>query len=160
MLLNLYPNENKFKLVTDITSRVSSSKEIRENVFLYEYYDVKDNETPEIIADKIYNDVNLHWVILLCNDIIDPVYDWVMSYEMLLAHAIKMYGEDNIYHTHHYEDENKNWVNSDYPNCRHVTNIEYLEQENEKKRSIKLLQPEYLSAFVDEVQTKLSAQID
>jgi hypothetical protein len=159
ILINLYDERNMYKLVTDITTRVASSAEIRENLFLYDYYDIRDGETPEIIADKMYNDSHLHWVILLCNDIIDPVYDWVLPYNILLQHVIDTYGEDNINKTHHYENENGDWVNSDYPNCYHVTNIEYAEQENEKKRQIKLLQPRYIAAFVDEVESKMKQQV-
>lgn len=159
MLINLYGDSNSYKLVTDITARVSGSSEIRKNMFLYDTYDVRDGETPEILADKLYGDPQLHWVILLCNDIIDPVYDWVISYEILMQHVIATYGEENIYHTHHYEDANGNWVSDDYPNALRVSNVEYAEQENEKKREIKILQPRYINAFVDEVETKMKQQV-
>lgn len=160
LAMNLYNDINKFKLVTDITSRVSSSKEIRENVFLYDTYDVHDGETPEIIADKIYGDPELHWVILLCNDVIDPNYDWVMPYDVFLAHVTATYGEENYYAVHHYEDEYGNWCDSSTPNSRAVKNIEYEEKLNEAKRQIKLIQSKYINAFVDEVETKLKTQIE
>ena len=32
---------------------------------LYDTYDVKNGETPESIAFKLYDDAELHWVILL-----------------------------------------------------------------------------------------------
>lgn len=160
MAMNLYGDANKFKLVTDITSRVSSSKEIRENVFLYDVYDVYDGETPEIIADKVYGDPQFHWVILLCNDIIDPVYDWVLPYDVFLEHVTETYGDDALYHVHHYEDEYGNWVDSTAPNCRAVQNIQYEEKINESKRQIRLIQSKYLNAFVDEVETKLKTQVE
>lgn len=160
MLLNLDGDLRSYKLVTDITTRVSGSSEIRKNVFLYDTYDIQDNDTPEIIASKVYNDPQLHWVILLCNDIIDPVYDWLLPYDMLLEHTIQTYGGvENIYKTHHYENENGDWVSADYPNAARITNMEYEERENEKKRTIRILQPTYVTAFVNEVETKLSQQI-
>lgn len=159
LLLNLDGAQNAYKLVTDITSRVAGSSEIRKNTFLYDTYDVQDHDTPEIVASKIYNDPQLHWVILLCNDIIDPVYDWVLSYDVLLQHVIATYGEENIYNTHHYENENGDWVSYNYPNAARITNMEFEEQENEKKRRIKVLQPRYVNAFVNEVETKLKQQV-
>lgn len=159
MLINLYNTAGAYKLVTDITTRVSGSSEIRKNVFLYDYYDIRDNETPEIIADKIYNDPQLHWVILLCNDIIDPVYDWVLSQEQLLAHVSATYGEDNINAIHHYEDELGNWVNANSPNGYAVSNMANAQKENESKRRIKVLQPRYVKQFVSEVETKLKQQV-
>lgn len=159
ILINLYGDTKSFKQVTDITSRAYSSKEIRENMFLYDYYDVQEGETPEIIADKLYNEPTLHWVILICNDIIDPVYDWVMTQDALLRHVIDTYGEENINNTHHYEDENGNWVGYDHPNAARLTNYEYEEQVNEEKRTIKILQPIYINSFVNDAQIKLSQQV-
>lgn len=159
LLLNMTGENTAYKLVTDITTRVAGSSEIRKNLFLYEYHDLRDGETPEIIADKVYGDPALHWVVLLCNDIIDPVYDWVLPYHILLQHVISTYGEDNINSIHHMEDENGNWVSEDHPNAAAITNMQHEEQMNEKKRSIKILQPRYVNAFVSEVETKMKQQV-
>ena len=32
---------------------------------LYDTYDVKNGETPESIAFKLYDDAELHWVVML-----------------------------------------------------------------------------------------------
>lgn len=159
MLINLYGKPTTYKLVTDITSRVSSSSEIRNNVFLYDEYTIGDGETPEIIADKLYNDSKLHWIILLCNDIIDPVYDWVLPHEELMQHVIDTYGEDHIFSTHHYELDSGDWCNEDYPFANRITNMQHEENENEKRRHIKILQSRYVNAFIDEVETKLKQQV-
>ena len=37
--------------------------------------------------------------------------------------------------------------------------MEYEEQEKEKKRTIRVLQPKYITAFINEVETKMSQQI-
>lgn len=160
LLLNLYEDATSYKLVTDITSRAYTSKEIRENMFLYDFYDIQDGETPEIIADKLYNEAAFHWVILLCNDIIDPVYDWVMTQDSLYRHVVETYGEDHINDTHHYEDGNGNWVGYDYPNAARITNMEYEESVNESKRRIKVLQPVYVNSFINDAQLKLRQQIE
>lgn len=160
MLINLYGTPYTYKQVTDITTRVVGSKEIKNNVFLYDYYDIQDGETPEIIADKLYDNPMLHWVILLCNDIIDPVYDWILPQDGLLRHTIATYGIDNISDTHHLEDENGNWVNDDYVGYTRISNFQYEDMENEKKRTIKVLQPIYVNSFVSEIEAKLRNTIE
>ena len=159
ILLNLEQKPNSFKLVTDITTRVTPSQEVMDNVYLYETYTVGDGESAETIANKRYGDPYLYWIIFMVNEIIDPVYDWVMSYDVLYAHAIAEYGDEGIYHTHHYEDEHGNWVGEHYPNARYVTNIQYLEEENEKKREIRLIQPAYISAFIEQTRQRMAEQV-
>ena len=46
---------------------------------MYDTYDVKEGETPEMIADKLYDDPELHWVVLMVNDITDRFHQWPMS---------------------------------------------------------------------------------
>ena len=159
IILNLTGDPLSYKLVTDITTRVSSSREVKDNIYLYETYTVGDGESAEIIANQRYGDPYLYWIIFMVNDIVDPIYDWVMSYDVLYAHAVAQYGEEGIYHTHHYEDEFGNWVPASHPNARYVTNLQYEEQENEKKREIKLIQPAYISRFIEETRAKMAEQV-
>lgn len=68
-----------FRLVPDITAKVKFLDEVFENSSLYYAYAVKDGESPEDIAFKLYGDPLKHWVILLANKINDPLYDWVLE---------------------------------------------------------------------------------
>ena len=65
----------EYKDVTNLLRRVGLRAKVRSNTLLYDTYDVKEGETPEIIAHKLYGDAELHWVILLVNDIIDIIID-------------------------------------------------------------------------------------
>ena len=47
-------NKNKDIIVKDITQNVRVRKEILANITLYDEYDIRDGETPEIIAEKVY----------------------------------------------------------------------------------------------------------
>jgi hypothetical protein len=42
-------------------------------------YHIKNGETPEIIADKLYNNPELHWLILLFNNTVNPYKDWPLD---------------------------------------------------------------------------------
>ena len=61
--------------MTDILSRVKLTANIKENLLEFDYYNVKDGETPEMIAHKYYDDPELHWTIFVANDIVDYYSD-------------------------------------------------------------------------------------
>jgi hypothetical protein len=70
-------------VVTNITSRVAFNDSLKTNSSSFYEYIVSDGETPEIIADKIYNNSNRHWIVLLMNNIIDPQFDWPLDEKSL-----------------------------------------------------------------------------
>lgn len=92
------------QLVKNILLRVALREEIKNNLTIYDEYDVKDGETPEIVADKFYNDPTLHWVILHINEILDPRFSWVHSVNNLSLYVSGKYNDVNG--IHHYEDDN------------------------------------------------------
>ena len=58
-------------VVTDITKRIGFEQEFKKNSAAYFKIVVTDDDTPEILAHKFYDDVEKHWIILMMNDIID-----------------------------------------------------------------------------------------
>ena len=68
-----------FKAVTNLLRRVGLRSNVRANALLYDTYDVKEGETPEMIASKLYGDPELHWVILMLNEVTDRYHQWPMS---------------------------------------------------------------------------------
>jgi hypothetical protein len=97
------------QLVTDITTRVTLSDEVKENLGLFDEYDIRDGETPELVADKFYGNPQLHWLILHYNEIIDPRFDWPLDTNNLNRYAAGKYA--NVNAVHHYEDANGNYSN-------------------------------------------------
>ena len=75
--------DGKFDLLTNIMTRVKLRDDIQDDIFAYDYYDVQDGETPEMIAYKYYDDSELHWTIFLANNIVDYYEDWPMSVQGL-----------------------------------------------------------------------------
>ena len=63
--------QGDFKDVTNLLRRVALNTKVKTNTLLYDTYDVKEGETPESIAFKLYGDAEFHWVIMLVNDITD-----------------------------------------------------------------------------------------
>jgi hypothetical protein len=69
--------------VTNIIARFSFESALKENSAVFYQYEIKDSDTPEIIASKFYDNAERHWIVLLFNDIIDPQYDWPLEYRVL-----------------------------------------------------------------------------
>jgi hypothetical protein len=91
------------KQLTDITANVRVRKTILENITLYDSYDILDGETPEIIAEKVYGNPELHWVVMLANQRYDYIKDFPISSHELDDLVTEKYGETNVYGIHHYE---------------------------------------------------------
>ena len=95
-------NGTDYKVVTDITRNVRVRKQILENIALYDYYDIAEGETPEIISERIYGTPYYHWVIMLVNQRYDYVNDFPLTQLELDAHIDKKYS-DKKYHVHDYK---------------------------------------------------------
>ena len=156
--------DGKYKVMTDILSRVKLTANIKENLLEFDYYNVKDGETPEMIAHRYYGDVNLHWTILVANDIIDYYDDWPMSTQRFEEFVKEKY--DNPGAIHHYEinqtsgdttvtiDVGMN--TSDYPSATAISNYQYEDKLQEKKRQIRLIGTRYIDDFVKEFERKMN----
>jgi len=92
------------QIVTNISLRVRLSDELKNNFALFDKYDIKDGETPEILADKFYSNPQLHWIILHTNDILDPRFDWPLTTNNLVLFTQGKY--NNVNAPHHYVDAN------------------------------------------------------
>jgi hypothetical protein len=99
------------QILPDILRRIRLTDELKNNSSFFDQYDIKDGETPEIVASRWYGNPELHWVILLTNDIIDPRFDWPLNYYNLIEYCKGKYGTDNIYKLHHYVNRQEYIVN-------------------------------------------------
>jgi len=104
---------NSVQAIRDITRRVGFIQEFIANNSNYDLYDIKDEETPEIVSDLFYGSPLFHWVIMHANDIIDPRFDWPLSQANLKNFCIQKYGgESEIYKTKLYTNAESYIVNS------------------------------------------------
>lgn len=79
-------------IATAITSRVKMNAALKNRIGVAYTYTVKDGETPEMLAHRVYGDPHKHWIILLFNNIVDPLYDWVMEATTFDKFIEKKYG--------------------------------------------------------------------
>lgn len=98
-------NFPSIKIVTDIFVRTKLLESIQDQTFIFYKYDIIDGDTPEILAFKYYNNPNRHWIILFANNIVDPTYDWPLTYTNFISFIEGKYGSVANAKTtiHHYE---------------------------------------------------------
>ena len=153
------------KLLPDILRRVKLRSKLKTETMLFDKYDVKEGEKPEDVAYKWFGDAELHWVVLMTNDITDRYYQWPMNQPQFAEYLTDKYGAGNEDAVHHYEvtqDSGRTSgqgpndysylveVNSDTDNASSISNREYEERQQDKKRSIRLLNQRFLNDFIEE----------
>jgi len=166
MFPNIYysaKGDGKFTIMKDLMARVKIIDSVKDNILGFDYYDVKDGETPEMIAHKYYGDVNLHWTLFTVNDIVDYYEDWPMSVQRFEQFVADKY--DNPQAVHHYEitqtsgdttvtiDVGMN--TTEYPSATAISNYQYEDKLQEKKRQIRLIGTRYIDDFVKEFERKI-----
>jgi len=148
----------KSKDVKNLLRRVGLRQKVKVNTMFFDTYDVKNGETPESIAFKLYDNAELHWVVMLVNNITDRFHDWPMTEAQFLNFINDKYSNPDA--VHHYEIEqesgdtsikiNIGTDNTDYPTATLITNYEHEQEVQDNKRKIRLLDPSFLDDFVDE----------
>ena len=162
------------KVVTNLLKRVAIRTKIRTNALILDTYNVKNGETPESIADKLYDDPELHWVVLMVNDITDRYHQWPMYEQQFNTYVSEKY--DNPDAVHHYEISQSSGDTSTkievynnsalytgdtdfYSGASIITNREYEEREQDKKRQIRLLDPSFIDQFVEEFKLLMKESV-
>ena len=165
--------DGTIKNVTNLLRRVAIRSKLKTNVSLFDTYDVKNGETPEIIADKLYDDPKLHWIIMLLNNVTDRYHDWPMTEQQFDAFVNEKYSNpDGIHHyeisqesgdtTQKIEVYDPELISSDtdaYTSATAITNREFEESEQDKKRKIRLLDPVFIDQFVDEFRSLIKESV-
>ena len=160
---NLTGVNSNTKEVTDIWRRVKVRSKIANNVALFDKFDVPEGDSPETVAYKVYGDAEYFWVVCLMNNVVNRFYDWPLDEYNFQQYVKDKY--DNPQGIHHYEKLQSSGkqegdgpadyshiieCNATEPGAQSVSNVEYERRLQDKKRQIKLLQPNYLNNFIDE----------
>ena len=157
----------EFKIVTNLLRRVAIRSKIKANTLFFDTYDVKEGETPEMVAHKLYGDPELHWVVLLVNNVTERYHQWPKNTNQFLAYINDKYS--NVDATHHYEISqvsgdttikiNIGSDNTDHSGATAITNFEYEEALQDELRQIRLLDPTYVEDFVTEFEKLMGESV-
>ena len=83
---------NNFLSVTNIMKRVKFKPKIIEDIIDYYPYRVVDGERPDIISHQKYGTVAYAYLIMLINDIYDPLFDWPLDAQQFERYLTNKYG--------------------------------------------------------------------
>jgi len=171
--------------VKNIFKRAKLRTDVDASITAFEFTIIPDGERPDVVAQRIYGDSELDWVVLTTNNITNIRDQWPLSNNDFHNFALDKYGSDeNLYSISHYEtfeirDEYNRTilepglqVDSDFQftyttfggtiqtvnPVGPVTNYEYETRINEVKRVIRILKPEYLAAFVSDMRNMMRHQ--
>jgi hypothetical protein len=177
-LPNASTNED-YITVKNLFKRAKIRTDINNAITAFDYYQITDNQRPEVVASSLYGDPELDWVILITNNITNVRDQWPLSNNDLYNYMIDKYGSDeSLSDIHHYEttevkDEYDRLVvpsglqvDSDFTvtytkfnntvstvsPVKQVTNYEYETDINEEKRKIRVLKPAYLSVVITDLR--------
>tara|TARA_B000000565_G_scaffold253476_1_gene230147 strand:- start:35 stop:694 length:660 start_codon:yes stop_codon:yes gene_type:complete len=176
--VSLLPKQNRGDErieVKNLFKRAKLRTDIDQSITAFDFYQIQDNERPDILAQRIYDDPELDWVILVTNNITSIRNQWPLSNNDLYTYCLDKYGSDaNMMATHHFEtqetkdkhgrillkgklivDENFSFTYTKDDNtsetinpAQSVSNYTYEQRLNEDKRKIRVIRPSLLAAFI------------
>ena len=102
-----FPNQSfntDYVVTKNIFKRAKLRTDIANAITAFEYYQIVDNERPDQVAAKVYDNADLDWVILTTNNITNINQDWPLDNNSFYKYLIDKYGsEEELGKTHHWE---------------------------------------------------------
>ena len=159
--------DGNYKLVTNLLKRVALRSKVKINASLFDTYDVKEGQTPEEIANKLYGDPNLHWIVMYVNNVTDRYHQWPMTTPQFLSFINEKYSDpDGLHHYEITQTSGDTTVkidigadNTDHSGATAITNREFEEERQDTLRKIRLLDPAYVDQFVEEFENLIGASV-
>jgi len=158
---------------------------LREDLFqdltVFEKYSIRGDDRPDNVANEIYDDPTLDWVVLMSNNIINIQNEWPLNQQAFESYVLDKYGTtEKLNEIHHYESNEVKDTNGviifpkgvrvsagqsvSYfeplseelvtvnPVAKAVTNYQHEEKINDDKRRIFLIKPIYLNVVFDDLE--------
>ena len=158
---------------------------IRDDFFsvatVFDFYTINGDDRPDNVAFKVYGDSTLDWVILISNNILNVRDEWPMNQYEFQRYIDNKYSTTLLTQIHHYESKevrNTNgfilqeagiWVDGDHSfswseggkrytqtGTTSVSNLQFEEDRNNKKRSINVIRSRYLEVIKEDMRELLT----
>lgn len=161
-------------------------EDIFQSVAIFEKYQIRGDDRPDNVAFDFYQDSNLDWLVLACNNVINIQSEWPLRQTDFDRYMLEKYGDyDTLFNgAHHYETTEIKDGNGiivmpaglktdstfafSYTDSRSdtlfnlsniakaVTNYEYESQLEDDKRNIFLLKSRYLNIIRDDLEEMMT----
>lgn len=163
------------RTLTDINIKYGLSELVKSTSDIFYPFAYRDQDRPDILADKYYDTDDLYWLVLLSNNVFDVYHDFPIKHEDFNRYLVKKYADNALlagytqnfddvlgycFETiHHYEDKDGYIIDHAsflvLGNTKAIFIFEYETKINESKRAIKFIQASRAGEVQDELDTKL-----
>ena len=102
---------NDYTVTKNLFKRAKIREDIFQNVSYFNKYSIVGDERPDQVADKVYGDSSLDWIVLLANNVQNVYEEWPKTQYAFDKHLLEKYGNYEVLYNgiHHYETiESKN----------------------------------------------------
>tara|TARA_B100000530_G_scaffold48486_2_gene26991 strand:- start:557 stop:1186 length:630 start_codon:yes stop_codon:yes gene_type:complete len=172
------PNNDNYVTIKNLFLRAKLRNDVFSSVTFLRSYTIKEGMRPDNVAEEIYGNSQLDWIILVTANIINVREEWPMSSNVLYQYCEDKYGLAINDTRHHETEEVRNAegkliipagqiVDADYtiPNplvfnttinpVVPISNFLAETRVNEAKRNIKIMRREYLTMFMMDMKDAL-----
>ena len=167
-----------------ITKNLFKRGKIRDDFFknavAFEKFLIVGDDRPDNVAEKVYGDSQLDWVVLISNNILNVRDEWPMSQYDFQRYMNNKYDPEQLNQIHHYEtvdvrdeedililqggmvvdanftfkysQDGDNYSLSGSQILKSFTYYEYETKRNDKKRDIYVVRSNYLDMIIDDMR--------
>ena len=174
-------SEGDYSIVKNFFKRVRLRDDIFQHLTFFTKFTVAGDDRPDNVANTVYDDPSLDWVILLSNNIVNVQSEWPLGQAAFNTYITEKYGDETTLYSgiHHYEsrevqandgtiiipsgqrvsigqsvsffDEDSSQQIVRTDVAMPITNYAFEEKLNDEKRNIFVLKPIYLNILFDDI---------
>ena len=174
-------SEGDYSIVKNFFKRVKLRDDIFQDLTFFTKFTVAGDDRPDNVANTVYDDPSLDWVILLSNNIVNVQSEWPLGQAAFNTYITEKYGDETTLYSgiHHYEsrevqandgtiiipsgqrvsigqsvsffDEDSSQQIVRTDVAMPITNYAFEEKLNDEKRNIFVLKPIYLNIVFDDI---------
>ena len=174
-------SEGDYSIVKNFFKRARLRDDIFQDLTFFTKFTVAGDDRPDNVANTVYDDPSLDWVILLSNNIVNVQSEWPLGQAAFNTYITEKYGDETTLYSgiHHYEsrevqandgtiiipsgqrvsigqsvsffDEDSSQQIVRTDVAMPITNYAFEEKLNDEKRNIFVLKPIYLNILFDDI---------
>ena len=101
--LNNRISSNEYILAKNLFRSAKTLDWLRNNITVFNKFVIEDNDRPDIIAEKLYGDPELDYVVIIIAEITNIKEQWPLTNQQLYEYAENRWGLTGLNTLHHYE---------------------------------------------------------
>ena len=168
-------SSTEYSLVKNLFRRTKLRDDLQSVFTLFNKYQIRDGERPDTIANRLYGDSGLDWVVMIVAGIVNVRDQWPLSDKELYKYAENKYGTElnstRFFETTEVKDSSGRVIlpagkvvdsgftipkpDTDTATLNPVagvSNYDYEVRVNQEKRQIFILKEEYLGMFLNDMR--------